>query len=238
MFLLYIYIFLPGEFPLCFGDSMTSTPSLYSSYIYAYILHINICPHTHTYIYIFHSPHFPNQLSFETHIPEFPQILSLSLNYCSWLRKFFFFLGLSWVIFHFSFQSQFVFFDQPVTMNALAATSRNFRKAARLLGLDSKIEKSLLIPFREIKVLAFITSFFFLFVSWESVLPFFVFCFFCCFCNSVPVFSGGSGGVHDSQGRRELGVLRWIQSPARQCTWPNERRDQISSWGDSSFFFS
>ncbi|TMX02160.1 hypothetical protein EJD97_022500 [Solanum chilense] len=37
-------------------------------------------------------------------------------------------------------------------MNALAATNRNFRQAARLLGLDSKLEKSLLIPFREIKV--------------------------------------------------------------------------------------
>ncbi|KAK8576291.1 hypothetical protein V6N13_090765 [Hibiscus sabdariffa] len=37
-------------------------------------------------------------------------------------------------------------------MNALAATNRNFRLAARLLGLDSKLEKSLLIPFREIKV--------------------------------------------------------------------------------------
>ncbi|KAL9680078.1 hypothetical protein QQ045_017953 [Rhodiola kirilowii] len=37
-------------------------------------------------------------------------------------------------------------------MNALAATSRNFRNAARILGLDSKIERSLLIPFREIKV--------------------------------------------------------------------------------------
>uniref|UniRef100_A0A6N2L509 Glutamate dehydrogenase n=1 Tax=Salix viminalis TaxID=40686 RepID=A0A6N2L509_SALVM len=37
-------------------------------------------------------------------------------------------------------------------MNALAATSRNFRHAARLLGLDSKVEMSLLIPFREIKV--------------------------------------------------------------------------------------
>ncbi|XP_009766751.1 glutamate dehydrogenase A-like isoform X1 [Nicotiana tabacum] len=37
-------------------------------------------------------------------------------------------------------------------MNALAATNRNFRQAARILGLDSKIEKSLLIPFREIKV--------------------------------------------------------------------------------------
>ncbi|XP_030935875.1 glutamate dehydrogenase A [Quercus lobata] len=37
-------------------------------------------------------------------------------------------------------------------MNALAATNRNFRHASRLLGLDSKIEKSLLIPFREIKV--------------------------------------------------------------------------------------
>ncbi|XP_006357314.1 glutamate dehydrogenase A-like [Solanum tuberosum] len=37
-------------------------------------------------------------------------------------------------------------------MNALAATNRNFRKASRILGLDSKLEKSLLIPFREIKV--------------------------------------------------------------------------------------
>ncbi|XP_069153681.1 glutamate dehydrogenase A-like [Solanum lycopersicum] len=37
-------------------------------------------------------------------------------------------------------------------MNALAATNRNFRQAARILGLDSKLEKSLLIPFREIKV--------------------------------------------------------------------------------------
>ena len=37
-------------------------------------------------------------------------------------------------------------------MNALAATSRNFRRAARLLNLDPKLEKSLLIPFREIKV--------------------------------------------------------------------------------------
>lgn len=38
------------------------------------------------------------------------------------------------------------------TMNALAATKRNFRLASRILGLDSKLEKSLLIPFREIKV--------------------------------------------------------------------------------------
>lgn len=41
--------------------------------------------------------------------------------------------------------------DLP-TMNALAATNRNFKRAARLLALDSKLEKSLLIPFREIKV--------------------------------------------------------------------------------------
>lgn len=38
-------------------------------------------------------------------------------------------------------------------MNALVATNRNFKLAARLLGLDSKLEKSLLIPFREIKVI-------------------------------------------------------------------------------------
>eukprot|EP01018_Ginkgo_biloba_P005203 Gb_27370 [translate_table: standard] len=37
-------------------------------------------------------------------------------------------------------------------MNALVATSRNFRQAARLLGIDSKLERSLLIPFREVKV--------------------------------------------------------------------------------------
>lgn len=55
-------------------------------------------------------------------------------------------------------------------MNALAATNRNFRHAARILGLDSKLEKSLLIPFREIKVNNFHllahsinSSFFFLF---------------------------------------------------------------------------
>jgi hypothetical protein len=49
-------------------------------------------------------------------------------------------------------------------MNALAATSRNFRQAARLLGLDSKLEKSLIIPFREIKVGA-VASFHALFCS-------------------------------------------------------------------------
>jgi hypothetical protein len=38
-------------------------------------------------------------------------------------------------------------------MNAPAATNRNFRHAARILGLDSKLEKSLSIPFREIKVI-------------------------------------------------------------------------------------
>ncbi|KAK0607134.1 hypothetical protein LWI29_009898 [Acer saccharum] len=35
------------------------------------------------------------------------------------------------------------------TMNALVATNRNFKLAARLLKLDSKLEKSLLIPFRK-----------------------------------------------------------------------------------------
>ncbi|XP_065864155.1 transcription factor GTE7-like [Euphorbia lathyris] len=38
-------------------------------------------------------------------------------------------------------------------MNALVATKMNFKLAARLLGLDSKLEKSLLIPFREIKII-------------------------------------------------------------------------------------
>ncbi|KAK9063291.1 hypothetical protein SSX86_017161 [Deinandra increscens subsp. villosa] len=36
-------------------------------------------------------------------------------------------------------------------MNALASTHRNFRHAARLLNLDPKIEKSLLMPYKEIK---------------------------------------------------------------------------------------
>lgn len=40
-----------------------------------------------------------------------------------------------------------------IIMNALVATNRNFKLAARLLGLDSKLERSLLIPFREIKVI-------------------------------------------------------------------------------------
>lgn len=46
--------------------------------------------------------------------------------------------------------------SKTTTMNALAATNRNFKLAARLLGLDSKLEKSLLIPFREIKVRMFL----------------------------------------------------------------------------------
>ncbi|KAJ7298357.1 hypothetical protein O6H91_Y002300 [Diphasiastrum complanatum] len=37
-------------------------------------------------------------------------------------------------------------------MNALEATNRYFKRAVKLLGLDSKVERSLLIPFREIKV--------------------------------------------------------------------------------------
>ena len=43
-------------------------------------------------------------------------------------------------------------------MNALVATNRHFKFAARLLGLDSKLEKSLLIPFREIKVILHIIA--------------------------------------------------------------------------------
>ncbi|KAF3774646.1 Glutamate dehydrogenase [Nymphaea thermarum] len=42
--------------------------------------------------------------------------------------------------------------NKLITMNSLVATTRNFRQAARLLGLDAKLERSLLIPFREIKV--------------------------------------------------------------------------------------
>ncbi|KAJ7536657.1 hypothetical protein O6H91_12G076500 [Diphasiastrum complanatum] len=37
-------------------------------------------------------------------------------------------------------------------MNALEATTRYFKRASKLLALDSKVERSLLIPFREIKV--------------------------------------------------------------------------------------
>jgi glutamate dehydrogenase (NAD(P)+) len=37
-------------------------------------------------------------------------------------------------------------------MNALEATNLYFKRAVRLLKLDSKVERSLLIPFREIKV--------------------------------------------------------------------------------------
>ncbi|KAK9121041.1 hypothetical protein Syun_018658 [Stephania yunnanensis] len=37
-------------------------------------------------------------------------------------------------------------------MNSLSATIRNFKHASRILGLDSKLEQSLLIPLREIKV--------------------------------------------------------------------------------------
>ncbi|CAN6689603.1 unnamed protein product [Malus baccata var. baccata] len=42
--------------------------------------------------------------------------------------------------------------EEGAKMNALVATNRNFKFAAQLLGLDFKLEKSLLIPFREIKV--------------------------------------------------------------------------------------
>ncbi|CAM6126084.1 unnamed protein product [Calypogeia fissa] len=37
-------------------------------------------------------------------------------------------------------------------MNALVATTRNFKKAIKILGIDSKVERSLLVPYREIKV--------------------------------------------------------------------------------------
>ncbi|KAH7426508.1 hypothetical protein KP509_10G003900 [Ceratopteris richardii] len=37
-------------------------------------------------------------------------------------------------------------------MNPLAATNRYFKQAVRILGVDSKVERSLMIPFREIKV--------------------------------------------------------------------------------------
>jgi hypothetical protein len=54
-------------------------------------------------------------------------------------------------------------------MNAPAATNRNFRHAARILGLDSKLKKSLSIPFREIKVIKepflFLLSVFLFFVT-------------------------------------------------------------------------
>ncbi|GER46567.1 glutamate dehydrogenase, partial [Striga asiatica] len=53
---------------------------------------------------------------------------------------------------YYSFIGSRTFFCNLKQMNALAATNRNFRRAARILGLDAKIERSLLIPFREIKV--------------------------------------------------------------------------------------
>lgn len=37
-------------------------------------------------------------------------------------------------------------------MNALEATNLYFKRAVKLLKLDPKVERSLLIPFREIKV--------------------------------------------------------------------------------------
>eukprot|EP00249_Psilotum_nudum_P036368 c6942_g1_i2 orf=137-919(-) len=37
-------------------------------------------------------------------------------------------------------------------MNAVEATSRYFKQAVRILGLDSRLERCLLIPFREVKV--------------------------------------------------------------------------------------
>eukprot|EP00249_Psilotum_nudum_P006020 c19400_g1_i1 orf=253-750(+) len=37
-------------------------------------------------------------------------------------------------------------------MSALASTNRYFKQAVRILGLDSKLERCLLIPFREVKV--------------------------------------------------------------------------------------
>lgn len=110
-------------------------------------------------------------------------------------------------------------------MNALAATNRNFRHAARLLGLDSKIEKSLLIPFREIKVGSFEFSVHgFLFVWRESVFPESL-------IRLAVVVVVWLGGVHDPQGRWESRVVRWLQSTTWQCTWAHEGRDQISSWG-------
>ena len=46
-------------------------------------------------------------------------------------------------------------------MNALEATNLYFKRAVKLLKLDSKVERSLLIPFREIKVQQWICIFFF-----------------------------------------------------------------------------
>lgn len=58
-------------------------------------------------------------------------------------------------------------------MNALAATSRNFKQAAKILGLDSKLEKSLLIPFREIKVTGrFIPHFLYFYFIFIFCFPF------------------------------------------------------------------
>ena len=42
--------------------------------------------------------------------------------------------------------------QKRAVMNALEATNLYFKRAAKLLALDPKVERSLLIPFREIKV--------------------------------------------------------------------------------------
>jgi hypothetical protein len=43
-------------------------------------------------------------------------------------------------------------------MKATEATNLNFSRAARLLGLDARIERSLQMPYREIKVECSITA--------------------------------------------------------------------------------
>lgn len=43
-------------------------------------------------------------------------------------------------------------FEGRAVMNALEATNLYFKRAVKLLQLDSRVERSLLIPYREIKV--------------------------------------------------------------------------------------
>lgn len=130
-------------------------------------------------------------------------------------------------------------------MNSLVATSRNFRRAGQLLGLDSKLEKSLLIPFREIKVghypsiltlsinSIFLFSLFLLlwFIEWFDIHM--IWCFFG--VNTVFILLDGVdlvGGVYDSKGWWQFGYLRWVQSPAWQFSWAHERRNPLPSWGE------
>lgn len=106
-------------------------------------------------------------------------------------------------------------------MNALAATNRNFRRAAHILGLDTKLENSLLIPFREIKVS----------LSFPNL--------FACFFGFHGAFRGiysyhtiqFAGWMHDPKRWRNTSIICRIQNSTWQCSWTDERRDSLSPGG-------